>query len=145
MYYEDNPTKEIRIKYNSTPSDGYSQSNNIYIGGGYTGAISANDFVIGHSAKNTKFKNVLIGNTPQNTSSYSTTIGFGTQVNRSYRTVIGYYAKGSTNSITICAYCNNNTADSIKFCLMTNEIYIQPQTGPIDLVVVESFPIQNFI
>jgi hypothetical protein len=119
MFYEGDLIKEIRIKYNFNPDDGYNQKNNICIGGSYTGTTLVQDYqsvVIGYGSKNTRYKNMLIGNhTQNNSSSYSTVIGFGAQVNGSYGTTIGCYAKGSTNSIAIGAYCNNNTANNTKF------------------------------
>jgi hypothetical protein len=36
MFFEGDPTKDIRIKYNSTPADSYNHENNIYIGGSFT-------------------------------------------------------------------------------------------------------------
>jgi hypothetical protein len=119
MFYEGDPTNEIRIKYNFNPDDGYNQKNNIYVGGSYTGTTLAQDYqsvIIGYNSKNTKYKNVLIGNNIQNNFSlYLIVIGFGALVNGSYGTIIGCYAKGSTNSIAIGAYCNNNTSNYIKF------------------------------
>jgi hypothetical protein len=118
MFYEGDPTNEIRIKYNSNPDDGYNQKNNIYVGENYTGTTLIYDYqsvVIGYGSKNTRYKNVLIGNHTQNTLSYSTVVGFGAFVKGSYGTTIGCYAKGYANSIAIGAYCNNNTTNYIKF------------------------------
>jgi hypothetical protein len=117
MFYEGEPTNEIRVKYNFNPKDGYNQKNSICIWGEYIGTTLTNDYqsvVIEHGTKNTRFKNVLIGNHTQNTLSYSTVVGFGAQVNESCGTTIGCYVKGSTQSIVIGTYCNN-TANYIKF------------------------------
>jgi hypothetical protein len=79
MFYEGNPTKYIRIKYDSTSVDTYNHENNIYIGGSYNSTTLMNDsqnVVIGYGAKNERFKNVLIGNNSQATSGYSTVLGY---------------------------------------------------------------------
>jgi hypothetical protein len=40
MFYEGDPTKDIRIKYNSTPIDTYNHENNVYIGGSFVNATT---------------------------------------------------------------------------------------------------------
>jgi hypothetical protein len=39
-FYEGDPTKDIRIKYNSSPADSYNHENNIYIGGSFVDATT---------------------------------------------------------------------------------------------------------
>jgi Ca2+-binding RTX toxin-like protein len=103
MFYEGDPTKDIRIKYNSTPADSYNHENNIYIGGSFTNASTitydSQNIVIGHGAKNDRFKNVLIGNNAQSTSGYSI--------------MLGYNAKGYTHSVAIGADAQANGLCSI--------------------------------
>jgi hypothetical protein len=60
MFYEEDPTKDIRIKYNSTPVDTYNHENNIYIGGSFVNGTTliydSQNVVIGQRAKNERFK-----------------------------------------------------------------------------------------
>jgi hypothetical protein len=118
MYYEGDPTKDIRIKYNSIPVDAYNHENNIYIGGNYDSSTLVDDYqnvVIGHGAKSGMFKNVLIGNSVQATKGHSTILGHKAK-GAAHSVAIGSAAQANgTCSIAIGSNCVNSTDYHIKF------------------------------
>jgi hypothetical protein len=59
MFFEGDPTNEIRIHYNSTPTDSYNHKNNIFIGGKYDGVEMSNNYnniIIGYNENNSNYK-----------------------------------------------------------------------------------------
>jgi hypothetical protein len=63
MFYEEDLTKDIRIKYNATSTSSFDHKNNIYIGGSYNKTTDTNNYqniVIGHRAKSNSYKSILL-------------------------------------------------------------------------------------
>jgi hypothetical protein len=111
MYYEGDPTKEIRIKYNTPSTSSFDHENNIYIGGSYNGTTDTNDYqniVIGHRSKSNSYKGVLIGCDSQN-SSNSVVIGNSTS-STTNSVVLCSQAQATNCSVAIGTECNNTSA-----------------------------------
>jgi hypothetical protein len=93
--------------------------NDIYIGGSFTNTSTitydSQNVVIGHGAKNDRFKNILIGNNAQTTSGYSTVFGYNVK-GYTHSVAIGSDAQATyLCSIAIGSNCVNSSNYSIKF------------------------------
>jgi hypothetical protein len=66
MFYEGDPSKDLRIKYAMTGSTGatLTHDNNVYLGGKYNGTSSSSDFqntVIGSNAEGKEYRSTVMG------------------------------------------------------------------------------------
>jgi hypothetical protein len=131
MYYEGDPTKDVRIKYNAPSTSSFDHKNNIYIGGSYNGITYNSDYqniVIGHGVQSKNYGSVIIGCDASSDSALITAIGYSTKSNM-YSTAIGQNSQANgTYSIAIGrnAQATNSYGIAIGInCINTNSQYIK--------------------
>jgi hypothetical protein len=126
MYYEGDPTKDVRIKYKTQEVDSEANhKNNICIGGFFSEeGLLDNDYknvVIGNAAANLSYNNVVIGNSSKCDDhegvgmgsescahGYSISIGYYTQSKGEYGVTIGHKVETKEGGIAIGANCTNS-------------------------------------